>query len=238
MEKIANIDNSINNLSDFTLIIPSVSVGNVGQLTVDLLISCYDFEKIATIWDPAIVPVVGSDAFDSKSSNLSTACELFINKNLKIATIQLRSTIEYQLAAKFFEKLKNLVLECKFKEVLIVTSSFAYEMHDVSSSKFRYVTNHKQLEDQLKNANFLPLEQADGIHGGGYATRLYNVLSPCIRCTILMKYSSEGDNRPDAIYFLQIISSIISINKLEADSIKYPVSWKHVFGNPPPLGMY
>ena len=43
----------------FTLILPSVSVGNVGQLALDVFLSSVQPEKVADVWDEALLPVVG-----------------------------------------------------------------------------------------------------------------------------------------------------------------------------------
>lgn len=37
-------------LTGYTVIIPSVCVGNVAQLTVDLIISSLELKKVASIW--------------------------------------------------------------------------------------------------------------------------------------------------------------------------------------------
>lgn len=38
------------NLADYTVIIPSVCVGNVAQLSIDLIISSLQMIKAATVW--------------------------------------------------------------------------------------------------------------------------------------------------------------------------------------------
>ena len=50
---------------------PCVSVGNVGQLAVDLLISTLELEKVGRLHSECVLPVVGNDPFSEKSNNCS-----------------------------------------------------------------------------------------------------------------------------------------------------------------------
>ena len=56
---------------------PSISVGNVGQLTVDLLVNTLQLPRVGYLNDPAILPLVGNDAFDHTrpSGYLHTSAE-------------------------------------------------------------------------------------------------------------------------------------------------------------------
>lgn len=42
---------------------PAVSIGNVGQLTADLLVSSLGSEKVGYLDDPYVLPCVGNDAY-------------------------------------------------------------------------------------------------------------------------------------------------------------------------------
>lgn len=64
---------------------PSISVGNVGQLTVDLLINTLKLPRVGYLKDPALLPLVGNDAFDHThpSGYLHTSAEgvsLFVDQ--------------------------------------------------------------------------------------------------------------------------------------------------------------
>jgi hypothetical protein len=70
--------------SDFQLMVdssvpfqPAVSVGNVGQLAVDLLVQNLHMDKVGYFSDDSFLPVIGNDPFasDPKSSALMTAAE-------------------------------------------------------------------------------------------------------------------------------------------------------------------
>ena len=61
------------------MIQPCVSVGNVGQLAADLVISTLCMTKVGYLHDDSIVPVIGNDPFatgdTSKVCRLMTAAE-------------------------------------------------------------------------------------------------------------------------------------------------------------------
>lgn len=54
---------------------PAVSVGNVGQLACDLLISALNARRVGFLYDDSTMPVAGSDPFDQNSRHITTAVE-------------------------------------------------------------------------------------------------------------------------------------------------------------------
>ena len=59
---------------------PTVSVGNVGQLTADLLINTLYMNRVGYFYDDCFLPMVGNDPFahsfdTQKYCNLTTAVE-------------------------------------------------------------------------------------------------------------------------------------------------------------------
>jgi len=67
---------SESNWSDCTFILACVSVGNIGQLATDLLISTLPGTKKAGYLISTLVqPIVGHDAFVQNSNELSLSCE-------------------------------------------------------------------------------------------------------------------------------------------------------------------
>ncbi|KAL3284395.1 hypothetical protein HHI36_018557 [Cryptolaemus montrouzieri] len=229
------------NLNGFTLIIPSISVGNVPQLTVDLLISNFNFQKTGIIWHPAIVCSVGADPFNETSEDICTACELYTNESLQLAVIQLRTTLEFRLVTKFFDDLKTEILEHKIANIIILSSGYDYELHLIDRGKYFYIDS-QGTKKELEQNGVIPIEPDNGkytVHGGGYSVTLFEFLKGVCHCTLLVKYVSEGDNRPDAISVMQVLYKFIEgLKNASIDNVIYPYSWAYVFGGPPPIGMY
>lgn len=106
-------------LENYTLILPSVAVGNVGQLSVDLLIANLNLQKIGQIFSTAFVPIVGANAYDEKSNELVTAIDIYAGTEKRIVVVQIRSPYVDDLA-EFFEELKQFVIERKLAKVKLV----------------------------------------------------------------------------------------------------------------------
>ena len=57
---------------------PTVSVGNVGQLAADLVVSTLWMERVGFILHPSLLPCVGNNPFaheDATSCKITTCCE-------------------------------------------------------------------------------------------------------------------------------------------------------------------
>lgn len=68
--------------SEYTFVFASVSVGNIGQLAVDLLISSLsNTQKCGYLISNLVQPIAGHNAFVQNSSDISLSCECkFLNK--------------------------------------------------------------------------------------------------------------------------------------------------------------
>ncbi|XP_017772854.1 PREDICTED: proteasome assembly chaperone 2 [Nicrophorus vespilloides] len=226
--------NKETSLKDYTLYIPNVSIGNVPQLTVDLLISTYNLKKIATVWHPAIIPTVGSDPFDLKSKDVCTACELYANEDLKVAVVQLRSGLERGLKEEFLKKLIANIKEFELKRIVLLTSIFAFEMHNVNSSKFMYISNENA--EIFKDCDATEETNLDLV-SEGFVCPLFTELKDSVPCTILTRYCYEGDNRLDAVHTINLLGDIFKEFTAKED-FKFPISWEYLFGNPVPIEIY
>ncbi|XP_023950636.2 proteasome assembly chaperone 2 [Bicyclus anynana] len=247
MEK-TNIWKFINdcNVVGYTLIIPSVAVGNVGQLSCDLLISSLNMVKIASIYSPAQIPVIGYDPYDLKSNSLSTSCDIYISDIRKLLVLQLRAPLVHKYASGFLKDVVSTFREKQITDVIILTSSFAHEKKHILSSPFRFVASEGNPHTQnVRKANLVKHEENTGepkVFGGGFASLLYKIcLEYKLPCLILYKYCSEGDNIPDAYDMVQNLSNVVPIFAENQDlltQLKQPVSWTLLFGRPPPQDIY
>ncbi|XP_034836097.1 proteasome assembly chaperone 2 [Maniola hyperantus] len=233
-------------LVEYTLIVPSVAVGNVGQLSCDLLISSLKMVKIASIYSPAVIPVIGYDPYDLKSSSLSTTCEVYKSVSRKILVLQLRAPLVHKYANSFLKDVVNTFMDKQIKDILILTSSFAHEKKHILSSPFRFVASEGNPHtENLIKANLVEHEENTGelkIFGGGFASLLYKIsLENGLPCLLLYKYCSEGDNIPDAYDMVHNLAKLLPIFTEDKDllsQLQQPVSWTLLFGRPPPQDIY
>jgi proteasome assembly chaperone 2 len=143
-----------------TLIIPILSIGNVSQLAVDLLIANLPCERVGFLDDAEVLPLVGNDAFATsivKSDSIgqiSTAVEVFYLAESNITIIQQRSPIRKNGNGKYLNRLMEWIGKVKFSRVLAVLvgdSSFRTDtylqtdrrtshLHPNSHQEIRYIS--------------------------------------------------------------------------------------------------
>ncbi|EZA54950.1 hypothetical protein DMN91_009442 [Ooceraea biroi] len=241
------------NLENYTLILPSVAVGNVGQLSVDLLISNLNLQKIGQIFSTAFVPIVGANAYNEHSNELVTAIDIYAGTEKRIVVVQIRSPYVRGLA-EFFKELAQFVAEKKIAKVIILASSYDHEKKEVQPQhlKLRYIasptvrTESGKLFDDLSwiphKPKIMPDTNAEGtlqIPGGGFAKSIFTFLSNAnVPCAVLFKFCSEGDNIADAVALACYLNQWINVLETSSDNLKYPSSWKYLFGKPPPREIY
>lgn len=235
------------NLDGYTVIFPSCGVGNVAQLTVDLLIATLRMERSATGWHRAIVPLIGPAAYAHTADAKTTACELYTAADHKLAVFQMRTPLVAALMADFFAQLIDHLVEQKVARLIVLTSSHAYEKHSVSTTPFEFRANVKMGEIiGLDRTHWSPFV-GDFIFGGGYANALLAATAHRLAAVIMFKYVSEGDNTPDATQLLAQLNGWLSfLPQPPANAgpnapkvrLVIPSSWKFLYGNTPPDHIY
>jgi len=144
----------------YTLVVPAVSVGNVGQLAADLVISTLQMKKVGHITDDSITPVIGNDpyagCFSSRvgtlhlkpenghtpsAPSLMTSCELYESSAHRVVVMQLRSPLIRGRKASFRNKLVAFIKEKQFDQIVMLCSTHAHERLDqqLRGDQFRYI---------------------------------------------------------------------------------------------------
>jgi len=239
----------------YTLIVPSVSVGNVGQLSVDLLISTLGLSRIGRIFNDCFIPLVGADPYDESNEDICTAVDIYASHEKKLVAIQIRSLVAKR-PTSFFHEVLNFVTDYKIAKVIILTSSFGHEKRDeqLRTVPFRYLATDNMTAEcgkQFEELSWIGLEPKQDefsgqpilqIHGGGFAKTLFDTLQKeNVPCIVILKYCSEGDNIPDAcelVNYSNRFLKIVSVNDDNLCKFKFPPSWKFLFGNLPPRELY
>jgi len=217
-----------------SLVIPAVSVGNVGQLAVDVLISTLSLKKVGYLHDDSFLPLVGNDPFATNGScgecNMMIAAEVFLSSSHNMAVIQQRSPLVKGKRQQYVEKLMQWIKLCKFSEVVVLTSSYAHERLDsqLIGSQLRYLMSPVLLKNHVTNITDNlkwkelelrpPIVGSGGVGdgdaseifmpGAGIAKMIYlKCIEEGVPVAVLLTFCSEGDNAGDALQLLCYLNS-------------------------------
>ncbi|KAL6457652.1 hypothetical protein MHYP_G00346150 [Metynnis hypsauchen] len=113
----------------FTLVLPAVSVGNVGQLAVDLIISTLNMPKVGHFHTDCLIPMVGNGPYSSLEQ-LSTNAEVYSHSDLKLAVLQIRSPVLQNKVKSFRKLLVSWIKSSGFSRTVLLSSSHAYQRDD------------------------------------------------------------------------------------------------------------
>ncbi|XP_030068277.1 proteasome assembly chaperone 2 [Microcaecilia unicolor] len=258
-------DNITSDFRDFTLILPAVSVGNVGQLAADLIISTLDMTKVGYIYTDCLVPMVGNNPYATSEENaqeLSINAEVYSLAARKLTVVQIRSPVIKNKSRSLCQLLISWMKKNGFGRVIILSSSHAYQRDDqqLLGIPFRYLLtpalqssvgnlmqklNWKEMEQMATYPGISETEKRIVIPGGGITKILYNYsCTEEIPLAVLLKFCSEGDNVPDAFAlvdylneWLQLVQSANGDCTVISSKWKVPSSWRLLFGSglPPAL---
>lgn len=229
-------------LQGFTFILPSLSVANVPQLAVDLVIESLKMTKIGFSSHPGIVPVIGPPAF-AHDQEMTSSCELFVSEQNKVAAMQLRAPVAAKLLQSFLEKLLEFLSGSQPQRVVILGSCFSHERHDVEMKrKFEYVGNQQFCETFSKELEEVVQHQDNKLPWQGFASKLYQTIEEKLNIPIgvLFAFVSEGDNVPDAKDLTLFMNRVLKIfpSSVSPSTLTIPMSWKLLFGNDGPRELF
>lgn len=149
---------NIPSFESYTLVLPAVSTGNVGQLCVDVLLSTYDVKKIGYFHDPNVEPMVGNDALAVSPNNicgkLSLPVEVFLCASYHLVIVQQRAPCLKGCHSLFVKNMTSWIEEARFSGVVLLSSTFAFtrqDQHLLNTHQFRYLCT----EEEKKTRNIL-----------------------------------------------------------------------------------
>ncbi|XP_047553418.1 proteasome assembly chaperone 2 isoform X1 [Lutra lutra] len=185
---------SVPDLAGYTFLMPAVSVGNVGQLAMDLIISTLNMCKIGYFYTDCLVPMVGNNPYataEENSTELSINAEIYALPSKKLVALQLRSIFIKYKSKPFCEKLLSWVKSSNCAKVIVLSSSHSYHRNDLQlrSAPFRYLLTpcvQKSIQTKIMSLNWEEMEKSPcipeidesefciRIPGGGITKTLYD----------------------------------------------------------------
>lgn len=232
----------LSDLADSTLIIPSISIGNIPQLANDLLIHTLNFNKIGSLNDTYLYPFASPiDTLNDvgQKKGISTAVGVYHNKELKLTIIQQRSPIIPSFTKTYVnEVILPFIKEANVKKFLILDSSDAGLVENLSPGTIDFYSNEDVLNKSLETLNIgqvdaIQLGKGDHNHSS-YIRSLITYLhtgdlSSDFEVNVLVSYVYEGDNFYDGEHLADK-----TIEALDVSPVKNwirPRSWLGVYGD-------
>ncbi|KAF8348361.1 PAC2 family-domain-containing protein [Amanita rubescens] len=246
------------NIAGKILIVPIVSVANVSQLAVDLLIASLSLKCVATLDPSYFIPVVGGR--DDGEPGITTPFELYTNDIVNIAVIQQRSPVLKSRKQEFADALITFIKNSGVSAVLFLSG---VDVSDRTDSQMFTPTHQIQptgpslATSPLQKLNSLPIptyttpvsqhpRTGDGatpipfIPGGGLTRRILTSLTQnwSIPTAALLQFVLEGDNREDAHLLAAVVAKALGVDHAISEW-KRPGSWEQgLFGTPHEQTLY
>ncbi|KDP46193.1 hypothetical protein JCGZ_10033 [Jatropha curcas] len=105
-----------------TLIMPALSIGNVGQLALDLLVSSTKAQRIGHLDDPYVLPCVGNDAYGPiPCGELALPLEAYDSPANAITLVQQRSPVVQGMMLQFAKNLANFAAASGTKHIVLLS---------------------------------------------------------------------------------------------------------------------
>lgn len=241
--------------TSYTLIMPIVAVGNVGQLAVDLLLENLDVTCVGRIHSSTILPLVGLNPFLKNSTELVTSCQVYETTKLKLVILQQRTPVAMNQRSLYITLMTSWIKKCNFKRVLILSSKLSQYEVPADTSFPSFILSLPEEENFIKNylikeLNWKYLESRDPetcelklngelhLPGAGITKLLYdNCCREKIPVIVLIESCSEGDNIPDALKVVEQLNIWLKFNST-LKQWRMPISWNNLYGNDPPSNIY
>uniref|UniRef100_A0A1B6E4L8 Proteasome assembly chaperone 2 n=1 Tax=Clastoptera arizonana TaxID=38151 RepID=A0A1B6E4L8_9HEMI len=233
-------------IKDYTAILPAISTGNVGQLTIDLLIASTSAKKIATFWHPGILSVVGHNAFDSNSSEVTHSFEVYASEKCCLVFFQLRSPILKNFEDEFKDLIYTYLIKEQVKELIILASALdikKFESQVIYPDSVRYslgIKSRPETAQNLRALKCIELEnnETEDLKEDPALRLVLKLIDHCNKndysCILLLKYCGEGDTTDHAhsvAYLLDGMYHMLSQQTDNPPKFKIPPSWDLIFGN-------
>jgi len=228
---------------DNALLLPALTLGNVGQLAIDLLVSTTSATRVGFIEDAHVIPVAGNDTFSFDQGKLSTSIEVFQLPHKRITFVQQRSPVIRGHNRAFAKNLIEWIKTSSFREIILMVSADASYRSDAQlfGQQLRYVITpkleHSHVPALLSSLHIPPLEATsfDVVFKKGSVTE--GIFEECKQSLLaflaLALFVAEGDNIPDSVTLCEWVNKYLNIIDTPGPiEWKQPNSWNLIQGTP------
>ncbi|KAI8065504.1 PAC2 family-domain-containing protein [Gongronella butleri] len=229
------------------LFIPAVSIGNVPQLTCDLIVHTLKLTRVGAIDSDAVIPVVGQR--EDSENGVSVPIEVYQSGDHRLTVVQQRAPTLPGRKKELVAALAAFIVSGQFEHVTLVASLDAARRVDaqISSVPFR-VLGPQDIVKEIHARIGVPEMEPDqatseepsmsllpSMPGGGMTRALYQQLTEAstVEVTLFSMFVLEGDNVQDSVAFANVLNSYYTLLPQDGSSSwTPPKSWEYLFGTP------
>lgn len=237
-----------------TLIVPMVSIGNVPQLTVDLLVNTLEISRLAVLDTATLNAISGPIGYDhikdSQQNSTAVPLELYQTADQAWTILQQRSPPLHGHRRAFAKELTEFIKQAEFGRVVVLASSDAALRGDAMLSRGGSTqvysltvggggSEQQRLLDKLQRLSLTDLgctAESDSssldkvlkqqLHSSGAARMLLKMChDQNVPAVALVSMVNEGDNVPDSVVLANVTNAVFDIAK-DAKQWKPPRSWE------------
>jgi hypothetical protein len=192
------------------LVVPLLSVGNVPQLAVDLVVNSFALARCGIVTDDAVEPMASSHVY-SHRDGAAFACELFQFHDTVL--LQLRSKLRQNEIGPFCQRLAAFA--GSFAEVVVLGSADAgWLMHpDVDRLNVKYTAAKPEAAATLEALGLKALrwetsKAEETMHDAVFPKRSFaGLLQEAVKhaATELVLFCNEGENIPESQLLARVL---------------------------------
>eukprot|EP00124_Ichthyophonus_hoferi_P000537 Ihof_evm15s20 gene=Ihof_evmTU15s20 len=194
-----------------TLILPAVTVGNIGQLVVDLVVYNLGLPWAGSLYHPSLLPVCGSHPYGNTSApHLATSADVYASEERKISVVQHRAPPAQGCQGIYAAALHQWITTMSFKNIVLLTSLDAANWRHIDALRssplcFLATAQAYSVREKLTDLGWIDLEPLLGEEAiatikGGIGPELFRLAKEAdLPLVTVVRVCSEGDNVADAM---------------------------------------
>jgi predicted ATP-grasp superfamily ATP-dependent carboligase len=242
----SNTSQNLQLSSNHIVLLSIPSIGNVGQLAADALITTLQAKRIGLIdAGNCVLDVIGNDAYIPQSKQavklqgaLHTAVEVFEVPEKNIILIQIRAPITQP--STFASDIVSWVKQCGANKILVLASANASWRDDNlihSESEEQLFTIRASFAGDFwqQIPDFIPeLQDNKELFIRGVAKHLLKqAQDQQMNLAVLLVLCNEGDNLNHGLFLAHstLVSALRLVPKEHQVKWKLPLSWTFLYGN-------
>jgi hypothetical protein len=215
------------------LVFPLLSIGNVPQIAVDLLVNSFKLGRIGVIPDDAVEPMASSKVY-LHTTGLSFACELF-QFGEDVVLLQLRSKLKQNQIGAFCSRLIAFVESQKWELSVLGSADSGWLSNPADRLNVKFTATEPETANLLEEMGLKALcwdAKSTGAETMRDSIFAKNTLADLLRekalaaklpTSELVLFCSEGENVPEGVMLAEVLVDFLSRRKLLAEPMTHLV---------------